>query len=230
MPKRKFSSTRKSGYKRRRTGGAMRRRVPRLLRPRNAVMNITRKFHVYSWTPGTASTNDFYRRNFTTLSAVPNNAEIVSMFDYYRIRAIKFTWIPRYNGFNGNDTTDIIPNGVTNQGQVNVILGYDKYSNTTPVGSYSQATINTMLETGRCKLLRNSNQMFSQYATPTTNEDVSQTTGNYKRAPWLNTINNLVPHYTGYIAVYDSNFSGANLPYQTYDLFITVYMQVKGLK
>lgn len=233
MPKRSRSSYKRSaGVKRRRTGGRMRRAVPRLLRPRNAVMSITRKFHVYSWVPGTAATNDFYRRNFTTLSAIPNSVEISTMFDYYRFKGVKFTWIPRYTGFMGNDTTDTTTPGVTNNSQVNVILGYDNYSNTTPSGVYNQATFNTMLEQGRCKLLRNSNRMFSQYAKPTVDYDTAAAaaTGQYKRAPWINTTNNLVQHYVGYIAVYDANFNGVNLPNQTYDCFITVYLQVKGLR
>lgn len=222
-------SMRKGGYKRRR---AMRRRVPRLLRPKNAVMSLRRRYWAYSWTPGTAATVDFYRNNNITLASIPNVSEITAMFDFYRIRAIKFTWMPRFSNFSGNNTTDTIAPGITNAPQLFATLCYDNRSSViAPTGTYSSATYNSFVEQDKIKFVRNTNRPFSLYNRPTVISEVAQvSSGQYIKSPWLSTQNVGTNHFIGYIFVHDANFSASGFGNQSFDCFVTVYLQVKGLK
>lgn len=220
---------RPGGYKRRR---AMRGRVPRTVRPGpNSIMNMRRRYYAYSWTPGTAAVNDFWRNNFIQFNNIPNFQEVTNLYDYYRIRAIKFSWFPRSTQYNGADTTDTTAPGITNSGVLQVVLMNDNKSAITPAGTYTSATLNNLLEQDRTRLLMG-HRPIHQYnrAVYQDNFGVGGGATAFKAGTWISTNNITVPHFVGQIFVYDSNFSGFSLPANTLDCYITVYFQVKGLR
>lgn len=208
-------------------------RVPRAPKFSNQAMSVVRKQYLYSWQPSVATTDGFWRNNFVTLSSLNNVTDFTSLYDFYRINAVKFEWIPKFDSFSGNDTTDTTLPGSTNVGQPFVSLCMDNKAQTLPFGVYGSATYNAFLEQGRIKFVRNSRLPFSQYNrcviidNPNTNSTV---TNNYVRSKWLPTSSTGVSHFIGQIYINDTNFSTTAFTSQVYDCIATFYMQFKGIR
>lgn len=191
-------------------------------------MNYSRTFWLQNWTPSTTTTNDFWRYYTFTLSQLPNVGELTSLFDQYKISALKFTFRPRYDGFMGNDTTDTTIPGVTNQGKTQVHIVNDPKSTIAPGGVYNSGTLNSFFEQGRVKT-RGGNRPFSVYFKPTVANDADGVNiATYQRAPWLNTTTNAIVHRGFHIFLQDINLTGVFG--QSYDVFVTPYMKFKNMR
>lgn len=205
-----------------------RQRVPRLVRPRVPMMAYSRTFWFQNWLPSTVSTNDFWRYYTFKLSDVPNFPEFQSLFDQYRVNAVKWTFRPRYDGFNGNDTTDTTLPGITNQGKTMMHVCNDPKSIIVPVGVYNSTTLNNFFEQGKV-YSRNGNRSFSVYCRTVVPDDADGiNVARYIRAPWLNTSTRDITHRGFHIFAQDVNLTGVFG--QAFDVYVTPYIMFKNIR
>ena len=207
------------------------RPVPRpMRRPAygNGVSLIKRTMWYESWTLGTAATVNFWRWYNFTLAQLPSVAEITALYDQFRIAGVRVTFRPRYNSFDGANTTDTTLPGVTNQAGNMVHIINDPYSNITPTGTYTTTTLNQFLENGNVKTYQG-NRPFSFYVRPAIDRYLGGTSSASRvRSPWLLTTAANQAHYGFHAFQQDINMTGTSG--QTFDVFFTFYVQVKGLK
>lgn len=221
----------RSQYKKRSQAMKRRRRFARVSRsPRLPMITMKRTFYAFNFTPSTAATSNFWQYQSCTLSQMTNSADITSLFDQYKIAALKYTFRPRYDNFSGNDTVDTTLPGVTNQGGCMIHIINDPYSQLVPTGVYSGATLNTFLEQGNVRTY-NGNRPFSVYFKPTIDNTVGAAVTNAarSRAKWLSTINGTgIAHYGFHFFAQDVNLTGVFG--QSWDVYITYYIQAKGTR
>lgn len=221
MYKRKRASTRRRYRKR-----ARKSYVPRpLTRRRGTMINMHRTFNYSYWQPSTATTSDFWKFYSFTIQDMPNYTEITNLFDSYRIARIKVKFLPRFNAFDGSNTTDTTLPGVTNQQGTNLHIIVDPKSQTGPTGVYSRANMNNFLESGKVRTY-NGNRPVTVYYKPVVSD--SLTSGaRFLSAPWLPT-GSPSPHYGFHAFAQDVNMTGTFG--QSWDVFVTFYIQAKGIK
>lgn len=216
-------------YAKRRKGYAKRRTYKKKSVTRSLV-NVTRLKRTFiwqTWTPSTTTTNDFWRFLNPTFGNLPSSPELSAVFDLYKITGVKFTFRPRYTGFDGADTTDVTAPGVTNQGTTDVHYIIDPISYLTPSGTYTSANLNNFLENGNVKS-RSGTRPFSIYYKPMTN--VATGSGPMKKSgQWLSTqtANDLALNGV-HVFMKDVNMTGVFS--QAFDIFVTYYMSFKGLR
>lgn len=215
---------------RRRRGGMRKRmrfvrRIPRGLKP--AIMAYKRKFYLESWQPNTTSISGYWRQYNQGLNNLPNNTEITALFDQYKVNAIKLQFIPRFDNFAGNNTTDTTLPGVTNQSGTYAHVCYDTRSTITPAGIYNSSTLNTFMEQGRVKTY-NGNRPFTVYYRPViVTQYGGVNTQMYVRSTWLPT-NNPITLYGPHVFMQDYNFNGTFG--NSYDIYVTFYMMCRNMK
>lgn len=221
--KRVYSRLVRRSYKRRRTGVYRRR----LRRVRGAFLQAKRSFYAFNWAPNTTTTDGFWKYTTSKLNDLPSYLEFVNLFDLYRIKALKFTLRPKYDSFAGNDTTDTTLPGITNQGGTFVHVCKDKYSNVSPSGTYTSTTLNTYLEQGNVRTYRGLRPINIYVRAPVV--DMPAGAGNKRVAsPWLQTADYTTVHRGTHIFMQDPAFNGTFG--QSFDVFVTLYMQFKNLR
>lgn len=199
-------------------------RAPRMLRTQQ--ITVARKFWASYWVPGTAATTDFWKYYQFQPNQIPNWSDFFNLFDQYKINALKFSFVPRSDGFAGNDTTDTTLPGVTNAAGTRLHVVNDPYSTVVPAGLYSAATLNSMMEQGTTRTFIGT-KTVDVYFKPTINV-TTEAGSNYRvKAPWLN-VNVQNVHNGFHIMAQDSNFVG--LFNQSYDVFITAYASFRNLR
>ena len=217
---------RKRIVRRRRTTRRRVMRVPRSLRPAPFVMKFKRKFWFFNWTLSTASTAGFWRYFSIALSDLPSNAEVVNLFDQYKITGVRYELHPRFDNFAGNDTVDVTQPNITNQAGNMVHVINDPRSLLTPAGTYISTTLNTFMEQGKVRTHRGIKPIVI-YHKPTISQ--SQTTGARQiRAPWLQTANTTTIHSGAHVFLQDVNLTGTTG--QSYDVFVTLYVMFRGAR
>ena len=168
--------------------------IPRYIRPIRDYLQCTRTTYSENWTPNPNSTNGFYRYYQLNLSNVNNFGEFTALFDQYKINAIVYKFVPRYDGFSGNDTTDTTLPGVTNQGATRMHIMVDPYSVDGPTGAYTSATLNSFLERGSNIKTYDGGKTFTVYFKPTYNNTVEGSNTNRVPSKWLNTTTPTINH------------------------------------
>lgn len=193
-----------------------------------ASMNYKRSFWLQTWVPSTVSTSDFWKFFAITLSSIPNVTELTGLFDQYKINAYKLTFYPKYSEFAGNDQTT----STTNIGQTFMSICYDNRRTVSSTGTYSSSTFNSFCEQGKVKLYKKLNRPMSIYIKPTIEgKFINGTSANMWTGPqWLPTSSSTISHWGPQVFVHDNNFSAAALGRQSFDIFCTVYLQVKNAK
>lgn len=210
---------------RRRFGGA--RRVLRPIRSKLPMVAIKRTFWASNWSPNTATTAGFFRYLSFTFNQLPNILEYQNLFEAYRLSAVKVTFRPRYDAFDGANTTDTTLPGVTNQGGAMVHYVVDPWATAGPAGTYTSTTLNGFLESGNVKTYQG-NKPFSIYIpNPTIDMTTDITVGIRRKSPWLKMTSAGQPHFGAYVFVQDVNLTGTFG--QSWDLFYTYYFMVKGM-
>lgn len=201
-----------------------------LPRFQTGAMVIKRKWWSAAWVPTTATTNDFWRPLFISLSNIPNYTDFTNMFDQYKICAFKVTYFPKYTGFGGENTTDTTLPGITNTGQNIMHVCYDTRTTVTPSGTYTSATLNNFFEQGRIKTIRNGNAPINIYCRPSIQGNYigGTATNMYTGPKWLPTSSATLNHYGPNVFVQDANLAGVFG--QQYDVLITAYIAVKNQK
>lgn len=202
--------------------------VPRYLRP-SSTLALKRKFWMSLWQPGTATTGQFWKKLTVNLSQIPNYTEITNMFDLYCIKAVKYTLIANFSAIDGNQTLGF---GGTQLSKPTVHVCYDKYSTVTPSGTYTTGTLNSFMEQGKIRTVRDPFQPIQIYIRrPTIDvwDAYNQTTlkpSHYLRSDTLASAN----HYGPQVFINDPNLSGNNLAPVSWDVYCTVYLTCKGQK
>lgn len=208
-------------YKRRRMMRS--KRVPRSY-IRNSMVMVKRTFWFENWSPNTTNTNGFWRNYALGLSNLPSVNEFTAVFDQYKINAIKYTFRPRYDSFAGNDTTDTTLPGVTNQAGTHLHVIVDPHSTITPSGTYNSTNLNAFLENGSVRSY-NGNRAVNVFVRPSVNLNGVE---RRVRAPWIQSGQNAIQHYGIHVFAQDINLTGVFG--QSWDVFVTYYMQFRNLK
>lgn len=186
-------------------------------------MNFKRTFWLKTILPLATNTNLFWTYETTSLAACPNAAEYTQLFDTYKIRGIKYKFVPKYSEFAGNDAT---ANGTTNRGSTFVSVINDPRSYTQPAGIYNSGTYNAFCELGNVKT-HNGQYPFSVYFKPYI--DDLMTVGTIRKpCPWLQTSNTAQTMNGFHLFFHDNNFSAVFN--NQYDVFVTLYFQARGMK
>lgn len=185
-----------------------------------------RTFYSFSWSPATTTTGDFWKYIELTASAIPSNGEYAAVFDQYKINGFKYTFRPRYDGFEGSNTTDTTLPGVSNQAGTMLHIINDPTSTTSPSGTYTVATLHTFMENGNVRTY-SGNRPVSVYVKPLIYDTV--TGGSTSRRPgWIPWSNTAIPHRGFHVFTQDTNMTGVFG--QAWDVYVTVYFQCRGMK
>lgn len=195
------------------------------------VLSVKKTFYLGNWQPGTATVAGFWRYYTFTLGDLPDLASYVAMFDTARINAIKVEFHPRFDSFAGNDTTDTVLPGITNQAGTRMSFVVDPKSNLVPTGSYLSSTYNGFLEQGGVRT-RTGNRPFSVYFKPHVNYNIGGALGQArKRAPALQLAdpNSQTVAHTGFhMFAWDQSFNGSFG--NSFDIIVSFYMTFRGMR
>lgn len=193
--------------------------MPRLSRPvKMHALMVKRKYYAGSWVWNTVTTADFWRYVVWNIGMLPNIAEYAALFDQYKINALKYTFIPRYD--------------TTTQGQVQATMHYvvDPASTVIPQGLYGVSTLNTLMENSGVKTRLLSQPVTIYYKPKVLTSDLGGGTGARIVKPgWYRTTDLSVDHrgFHSYVHLNDMTSTNANVKL---DVFVTVYAQFKNLK
>lgn len=215
-----------TGY--RRKIAAKRRRYARKI-PRNIrypLLKLQRTTYLENWVPNTTTVTGFWKLYTFTLNNLNNASEYINLFDQYRICALKYTFVPRYDSFDGADTTDTTLPGVTNQGATRLHIVNDPFTTRSPSGLYTQANLNSFFEEGRVKTY-SGNRNVNVYFKTAVNNSVDSG-ANRTRSMWLNVSQSGVPHYGFHVFAQDVNMTGVFG--QSWDVFVTSYIMFKNMR
>lgn len=204
-------------------------RVARPVSLRGQVANIKRTFYMQNWNPNTASVDGYWKYFTFRLSDLPNYTELLALWDQFKISAIKVTFRPRYDNFAGNDTVDTTLPGVTAQGLTMAHVINDTGSQLVPSGAYNTSTLNSFLEQGTVRSYQGT-KPFSVYFKPTVYMTVSASaTSRLIRAPYIMTQDGWNTSHRGFhMFLQDVNLTGTFN--QSFDMFVTYYLRLKGLR
>lgn len=202
-------------------------RAPRMARTN--VLNLTRTFWTGAWTPGTATTNNFWQYLQVSLNQIPSIAEYVAVFDSYRINSFTVTFRPRYDGFAGNDTMDVTLPNITAQGSTTLHAIIDPRSSIIPTGTYSASNLNVFLENGRVKSYTGTKPIKLTVKYPCVAEDTNgNTNAKYVRGSYYSTNQTGVVHRGIHVFLQDINLTGTFN--QAFDTFYTLNVTFKGAR
>lgn len=202
--------------------------VPRMIRTRIPTMRYSRTYWLQNWVPSSVATSDFWRYYVFNMDQLPNVGELRSLFDQYKVCALKYTFRPRFDGFMGNDTVDTTLPGITNQGMTMLHICNDPASTITPSGTYSSTTLNNFFEQGRV-YTRKGNVPVTVYFRPRVPDDADGVNiSQYVKAPWLNTSTTSINHRGFHIFAQDINLTGAHG--QSWDVYVTPYILLKNIR
>lgn len=222
---------RKRTFKRKRIMRKRRRfNIPRA--PRYSAANVVRAvrtFYLENWSPSTGSISGFWRYYQPQISSLPSFSEFSALFDLYKLSAIKMVLRPRYDNFAGNDTTDVTLPGTTAQGGTSVHVLVDPDNTTSvPTGTYTSGNLNSFLELGRVRSYTG-NKPITIYWKPKVGDAMGQGEARV-RPKWMGTgtTPSALVHHGVHIFLQDTNFTGTFN--QSFDVFLTYYMQFKSLK
>lgn len=202
-------------------------RVPR--RVMMGTMNVTRTFWTANWSPDATTTNNFWRYLTMNISSLGWATELATVFDSYKMNAVKFVLRPKFDNYAGNDTTDTTVPGITANGLTNVHIINDPTSTLVPTGVYSTGNLNSFLENGRVKSYQGTRPISIYIKNPTYTQTLATGITSRSRSRWVNfnTGGQSIAYGGAHVYMQDANFSGVFN--QSFDIFVTVYMQVKGL-
>lgn len=134
-------------------------------------LNVKRTFCLSDWTFNTASTSGFWNYYTYTLGDLPSYAEFASVFDEYRIRAIKVTFRPQVDGVVGVNLDQAT--ATTAQNAVEWLhTCVDPMSTVIPSGTYTTSNLNSFLENSNVRS-RRANKALSVYFRPIMVDGVS---------------------------------------------------------
>lgn len=178
-----------------------------------------------TWAFGTAATNDFFRYYTWTAADITNFAEFASVFDEYKISAVKVTFRPAYDS-----VSNLTAAGALVQPQAYAHYVIDPAATTVPAGLYTSANLNSFLENEgiRTKTL---NKEFSIYLKPKVlmQNFGGGTASTVVDSDWIKTSETAVQHRGFYIFLQQNAFAATNTNIKL-DTFYTFYLQFRNVK
>lgn len=190
-------------------------------------MRCARTSRVGQWVFNPASTNGFWRYETVDLNILPNASEYTALFEEYKIRAVKFRYVPNYDNMSSGDANNSAAT-INNSYQVHVCAD----PNTgilIPAGAYNTATLNTYLaEANRNRIIRGGKE-FSVYYKPKVLEDVNQTVSSKTvYFPWTRTTFPTNTARGHHMFIWGNN--GSNVGGLTFEVYVTLYLEFRGMK
>lgn len=205
------------------TGSSSNKKMVLYKKPIDRVISYKRIWCNNNITFNTALTAGFWQRQQITFASIPNNAELKALFYNYRICGIKYTYMPRYS------MVPQVSTGTHNQYYITLCKENNSANLINPSGTYSQATLNTLLENPKA-FTRRFNKPVSIYYKPSVFDDIDATAiSTVRYSPWISTLRDTAAHRGHHVFVWDNNFSATPVG-MNYQEMITVYLQVKGFK
>lgn len=220
--------------KRSRRAPARPRKIRRISRKRTSVPRALRQNHTYI--TRMVHYNDFaiplngtwtYTSMTFKLSDLVNYTEFTSLFNEYKIAAVKVTFLPRWTN---NDVANSVLTGTGAAfGSNPLIWTMADRDGTTTISSQSN-----VMQNSRARMVRHPFRPFSVYVRPKVQVEVANDplgvtyASAMPRMGWLDTQNANIQHsgvqIAGYIPYSASAASGINV---TFDVFAKFYMQFK---
>lgn len=240
MVKRRMSRAARNARpaKRRRvTAMVVSRRIPRPIRAALPTINIKRTVYLGSVTPGTTSTSHFWRYiapsldvGFTnesnaSMGGLTNLSEYTSLFDTYRLNAIKCVLRPRQGMAVADQNTNA---AISFERGYHSVL-FDKEGTISPAGIYQPSTYNSFLEQGNVRTY-DATKPLTIYLKPLVQEQYGNGAVRYIKPNWtdLGTTGNAMQHRGFHLFTHTQSMSAASLGRCAYDVFVTYYVQFKG--
>lgn len=199
-------------------------RIPRTIVP--AKLQCKRTFYNGAWQFGTAQTSDYWRYFSYTLGQLPTVTEFTSLFDEYKINAIKVTFRPSYDSV----PSDAPALNVNTGPQAYAHIFIDPAQTALPAGVYNSATLNSFLENDKIRTVT-ANRPFSVYFRPMIRDAVQGTGANaeLRRSKYIRS-NETGAVYSGFnMFLQQNNFSTSNSRISL-DMFVTYYMTFKNMR
>lgn len=221
-------------FKRKRAAPRQRRRVrarlariPRRVRSNNtAAISVKRITYTGVWNHNSVAVDDFWKYFEPTLgNGFSNFSEYQTVFDLYRINGIKVSFMPRFDSLAG-PVTGATPMTVRKPYFAYVV---DPESTQTPIGTYSQAALNSLMENGA--KIRDASKPLHIYWKPkiavaTTSASTSVW---WKRPTFLRLTETNVAHRGFHIMAYQQGF-GTTFTDIAWDVIVTMYVTFKNIK
>lgn len=180
-------------------------------------LTMKRTSFIGAWQFSSATTAGFWQYlTYNVGQHFTNFSELATLFDEYKVNAIKVTFRPRY------DSTSA---GGQSQAYAHVIT--DPSSTITPSGTYTQAAVNTFLENGNVKTYT-LNKPFSVYWKPKT-EVTTPTSTYFGASRYLKTTNTTAAFRGFHMFIQQNNMATDNTNI-ILDQFVTVYLSARYLK
>lgn len=227
--------------RKRKTTRRVRRRmaVPRIPRGPSIVgLQVARTFYAGSFTPSTTTTANFV--SFitpslnsagticgVTMNGLTNVAEYTSLFDQFKLNAIRLQFRTRITDLNYQQST---PAGTfTDVPQMSVIREFRDPPLLNP-GTYGVASFNNFCESGKVKTYRNDDRVVSLYFRPKISEQYGSGAVRYISPRWtdLDTNGQAMTHRGVWVYFNNRNFGSAG--FAVYDVHATYYLQFKGMR
>lgn len=201
---------------------------------RMPAFHLKRKFQWYvgSWTFATTTTSDFWKyltltpnASLSTLPSpgIPGWTNYATLFEQYKINAIKITFRPSYNVVNQQGSASAPPSAVMPY----MTTVVDPEANTGPAGTYTSANLVGLQADGRSRTRALVKPVSIYIRNPMIYQDAGGIAGALRKAaPWVNTGYN--PEHRGAHAFF--HFQGFDTaPASSVDVYYTVYAEFRGM-
>jgi hypothetical protein len=177
-----------------------------------------------SWTFSTASTSGFWKYYETRGTDMSEFNQFAAIFDEYKITNLKYTFRPRYTGYDVQDTA---------VGSFPVCTAHvikDPGSTKIPSGAYNVTTINEFLENGSVKSYT-LNRPFNVSFRPKILGDAlgGSTSALPESSKWIRTTDDAVTHRGFHMFLQNSNMNPTNVTVLL-DVFVTYTVQFRGAR
>lgn len=212
-----------------RWGPSIRRSMP--------IISVKRTCYLGTMTPNTVATygfwqyrtvslsNAFYDQALSNMGGLSNVTEYQALFDQYKLCAFKITLRPRVVNVDNDQTATAAIGRDFNW--VSVVR--DACDNVSPTGTYTAATLNTFLETGKAKSYRG-DKPVNIYMKPLVQEQYGGGSNRYVKPQWTDlTATGITMPHRGYHLFFHTN-TLTSASFTPYDVFVTYYIKFKGMK
>lgn len=191
------------------------------------VTKFKRTFWAANWAFSTASTIGFYRLVAPVFSDLPNVTEYTNLFDVYKVKGVKVTFVPRFGDVNVNADNTSTPVIYNNQMYLTVATNTTEL--TIPTGTYGNSAYNDMVQRGDDVKIFKLDKPVSYYFRPNVLNTAS-TGSSIMPCPWLST-SNITQNLLGSLCfVHDANFTALNNFGFSMDILYTYYFECKGAR
>lgn len=174
-------------------------------------------------------TKGFFDQTGASIGGLTNLSEYTPLFDLYKLKAYKITLRPRWTGINQTQQMSVPLASATVYDVPYVAIKIDPTDTTTITGTYGATSFNAFLEQTGVRIKR-ADRAFSIYVKPKITEQYGSGANRYVTPNWTDlstTFGQDMPHRGYWLYFFTQNFASL---YQSYDVFVTYYLQFKGAK